>query len=90
MEISFNQAFEQARKFEASLVYVEESGEVVTNPLRLSFPFPFPCQNMLYGPECDEYIRIFEYSNILVTNIYSDIHLYQFFFYEYIRIFVRV
>ena len=48
MEISFNQAFEQARKFEASLVYVEESGEVVTNPLRLSFPFPFPCQNVLY------------------------------------------
>merc|ERR1739844_742108 len=40
--------------------------------------------------ECDEYIRIFEYSNILVTNIYSDIHSYQFFFYEYIRTFVRV
>ena len=46
MEISFNQAFEQARKFEASLVYVEEGGEVVTNLLGLSFPFP--CQNMLY------------------------------------------
>ena len=40
--------------------------------------------------ECDEYIRIFEYSNILVTNIYSDIRSYQFFFYEYIRTFVRV
>ena len=26
-----------------------------------------------YGAECDEYIRIFEYSNILVANIYSDI-----------------
>ena len=34
--------------------------------------------------------NIFEYSNILVTNIYSDIHSYQFFFYEYIRTFVRV
>ena len=40
--------------------------------------------------ECDEYIRIFEYSNILVTNKYSDIRSYQFFFYEYIRTFVRV
>ena len=40
--------------------------------------------------ECDEYIRIFEYSNILVTNIYSDIRSFQFFFYEYIRTFVRV
>ena len=44
----------------------------------------------LSTPECDEYIRIFEYSNILVTNIYSDIRSYQFFFYEYIRAFVRV
>ena len=41
-------------------------------------------------PACDEYIRIFEYSNTLVTNIYSDIRLYQFFFYEYIWTFVRV
>ena len=41
-------------------------------------------------PECDEYIRIFEYSNILVTNIYSDIRSNQFFFYEYIRTFVRI
>ena len=41
-------------------------------------------------PECDEYIRKFEYSNILVTNIYSDIRSYQFFFYKYIRTFVRV
>ena len=40
--------------------------------------------------ECDEYIRIFKYSNILVTNIYSDIRSYKFFFYEYIRTFVRV
>ena len=40
------------------------------------------------APECDEYIRIFEYSNILVRNIYSDIRSYQFFFYEYIRTFV--
>ena len=40
--------------------------------------------------ECDEYIQIFEYSNILVTNIYSDIRSNQFFFYEYIRTFVRV
>ena len=39
--------------------------------------------------ECGEYIRIFKYSNILVTNIYSDIHSYQFFFYKYIRTFVR-
>ena len=34
--------------------------------------------------------NIFKYSNILVTNIYSDIRLYQFFFYEYIRTFVRI
>ena len=43
-----------------------------------------------FGTECDDYIRIFKYSNILVTNIYSDIRSYQFFFYEYIRTFVRV
>ena len=30
------------------------------------------------GPECDEYIQIFEYSNILITNVYSVIHSYQF------------
>ena len=34
--------------------------------------------------------NIFEYSNILGTNIYSDIRSYQFFFYKYIRTFVRV
>ena len=34
--------------------------------------------------------NIFEYLNILVTNIYSDIRSYQFFFYEYIRTFVRL
>ena len=43
-----------------------------------------------HRPECDEYIQIFEYSNILVTNIYLVIPSYQFFFYEYIRTFVRV
>ena len=42
----------------------------------------------LCGTECDEYIQIFKYSNILVTNIYSDIR--SFFFYEYIWTFVRV
>ena len=45
---------------------------------------------LIFVSECDEYIRIFEYSNILVTNIYSDIRSYHFFFYEYIRTFVRV
>ena len=34
--------------------------------------------------------NIFKYSNILVTNIYSNICSYQFFFYEYIGTFVRV
>ena len=34
--------------------------------------------------------NIFEYSNILVTNIYSNIRSYQFFFYKYIWTFVRV
>ena len=34
--------------------------------------------------------NIFEYSNIFITNIYSDIHSYQFSWYEYIRIFVRI
>ena len=29
-------------------------------------------------PECDEYILIFEYSNIFDPNIYSDIHSYNF------------
>ena len=43
-----------------------------------------------FHTECDEYIRIFEYSNILGTNIYSDIHSGQFCLYEYIRTFVRV
>ena len=42
------------------------------------------------GPECDEYIRIFEFWNIFYTNIYSDIRSYQFSWYEYIRIFVRI
>ena len=34
--------------------------------------------------------NIFEISNILVTNIYSDIRLYQIISYKYIQIFVRV
>ena len=34
--------------------------------------------------------NIFEYSNILVTNIYSDIRSYQFFFYKYIQTFICV
>ena len=44
------------------------------------------------GNDCPDQsvTNIFEYSNILVTNIYSDIRSYQFFFYEYIRTFVRV
>ena len=29
-------------------------------------------------PECDEYIRIFEYSNIFDPNIYSGIRSYHF------------
>ena len=45
---------------------------------------------LIIRAECDEYILIFEYSNILVTNIYSDIRLYQTISYEYIQIFVRV
>ena len=39
---------------------------------------------------CAPYIRIFEYSNILGTNIYSDIRSGQFCLYEYIRTFGRV
>ena len=44
------------------------------------------------GPRLEEQsvTNIFEYSNILVTNIYSDIRSYQFFFYESIWTFVRV
>ena len=34
--------------------------------------------------------NIFEYLNILVTNIYLDIRSYQFFFYKYIQTFVCV
>ena len=34
---------------------------------------------MLSITECDEYIRIFKYSNISDTNIYSDIRSYQYF-----------
>ena len=41
-----------------------------------------------YRPESGEYIQIFEYSNIFVRNIYSDIHLSQFCLYKYIWTFV--
>ena len=37
-----------------------------------------------------EYIHIFKYSNIFVTNIYSDIRSHQFFLYEYIQTFICV
>ena len=52
--------------------------------------------------ECEEYIRIFECSNIFVTNIYLDISSYWFdmnifrssfvlfSWYQYIRIFIRI
>ena len=32
----------------------------------------------MYSTDCDRWIRIFEYSHILVTNIHLDIHSYQF------------
>ena len=55
-------------------------------------------------PECDEYIWIFKYSNIFITNIYSnmcssffssiqiysDIRSYRFPLYEHIQIFIRI
>ena len=41
-------------------------------------------------PSGQSVTNIIEYSNILVTNIYSDFRSYQFFFCEYIRTFVRV
>ena len=63
----------------------------------------FPANIDISVTECDEYIQIFEYSNILDPNIYSDIRSYHFldtnifgysfvarFWYEYIRIFVCI
>ena len=44
-------------------------------------------------PECDKYIWIFEYSNIWVTNIYTDIRTYQFCLRIYLfvsNLFVRI
>ena len=42
-----------------------------------------------FVPECGEYIRIFEYWNIFVKNIYSEIRSCQICFYEYIRTLVH-
>ena len=69
----------------------------------ISISYPYKTKGSLSPPECDEYIRIFEYSNIFDPNIYSDLRSYQNFdtnifgysfvsknSYEYIRIFVRV
>ena len=65
-------------------------------------PFRYWVSSMIFSElkgTCELVIRkytfqsvtnIFEYSNIFVTNIYSDIHSNQFFFYEYIQTFVRV
>ena len=48
-------------------------------------------KNHLIGQAVNQSVtNKFEDSNILVTNIYSDIHTYQIFLYEYIRIFVCV
>ena len=43
-----------------------------------------------FAAECDEYIRIFWYSNTLGTNIYLDIRSGQFCLYQYIWTFVGV
>ena len=72
-------------------------------PLIIKPPSIFPCGSVLghgrWVSRCSQNFsftlnqsvtNIFEYSNILVTNIYSDIRSYQFFFCEYIRTFVRV
>ena len=61
-----------------------------------------PGPEMQKAAECDEYVSILKYLNILGTNIYSDTHSHQFclleyictfareiFLYEYIRTFVR-
>ena len=43
-----------------------------------SFPLMKTFSCPIREAECDEYMWIFEYSNIFVTNIYSDIHFYHF------------
>ena len=58
--------------------------------LNCIFPNPAPEVKCQKGSLEQSVANIFEYSNILVTNIYSDIRSYQFFFYEYIQTFVRV
>ena len=67
----------------AALLY---SGVEPPNPISSSSSSPYA----VYDAECDEYIRIFKYSNILVPKIYSHIRLYQIFLYKYIQIFVCV
>ena len=42
------------------------------------------------GQQCESVTNIFEYLNILVTNIFSDIRSYHLLFNEFIRTFVRV
>ena len=60
--------------------------------LLLSEPLPPPLARYVWNRVWRIYsnIRIFEYSNILVTNIYSNIRSYQFFFYKYIQTFICV
>ena len=41
-------------------------------------PYSLGQDRIMWGTECDEYIRIFEYSNIFDPNIYSDIRSYHF------------
>ena len=84
------------------MVYITDVTNVVTEHLK-SKTLKNTCRNMylkmgkinwniiaLHVITKQSVTNIFEYSNILVTNIYSDIRSYQFFFYEYIRTFVRV
>ena len=52
------------------------SSELLNISPEISIPSTHPV--IAYGAECDEYIRIFEYSNIFDPNIYSDISSYHF------------
>ena len=75
-------------KCQASLLLCSGAGGIVIFFLLLLLLFLF--LTIIIIITFQSVTNIFKYSNILITNIYSDIRSYQFFFYEYIRTFVRV
>ena len=85
---SVTKIFKYSNIFKSSPYWSAKRHQII---VRLDFKPSLLCNQIKYlsKAECDEYIRIFKYSNIFYTNIFGYSFV-SFSWYKYIRIFVRI